>query len=101
MVLADRGWYARGLFTTIQALGWRPFLRIKRQGHYRLPTSVAFGPLTQVVSREGPRWAGRVICFATPARPLAGTLLARWDAGYRAPWLLLTDLPPTAVDVAW
>ena len=99
--LADRGLYARWLLTTIQALGWHPFLRINRQGHSRLPTSVACRPLAQVVSRVGQRWAGRVICVATPARQRAGTLLARWDAGYRAPWLLLTDRPPTTVDVAW
>ena len=101
IVLADRGLYARWLFTTIQALGWHPFLRINRQGHYRLPASPISRPLTQVVSRVGQRWAGQVVCFTTPARQLACTLLARWDAGYRDPWLILTDLPLTAVDVAW
>ena len=101
IVLADRGLYARWLFATIQALGWHPFLRINRQGHYRLPASPISRPLTQVVSRVGQRWAGQVVCFTTPARQLACTLLARWDAGYRDPWLILTDLPPTAVDVAW
>jgi hypothetical protein len=30
--LADRGWYARWRLTTMQALGWHPFLRINRQG---------------------------------------------------------------------
>ncbi len=54
-----------------------------------------------MVSRVGQRWAGRVTCFATPARQRTCTLLARWDAGYRAPWLLLTALLPTSVDVAW
>jgi len=101
MVLAERGWYARWLFTTMQALGWHPFWRINRPGHSRLPTSATCRPLTQGVSRVGQRWAGQVIGFATPARQLPCTLLARWDAGYRAPGLVLTDLPPTAVDVAW
>jgi hypothetical protein len=101
IVLADRGLYARWLFTTIQGLGWHPFLRINRQGHYCVPGAATSRPLTQVVSRVGQRWAGQVVCFTTPARQLACTLLARWDAGYRDPWLILTDLPPTAVDVAW
>jgi hypothetical protein len=101
IVLADRGLYARWLFTTIQALGWHPFLRINRQGHYCGPASSTFRPLTQVVSHVGQRWAGQVTCFVTPARQLTCTLLARWDAGYRDPWLVLTDLPPTAVDIAW
>jgi hypothetical protein len=58
-------------------------------------------PLTQVVSRRGQRWAGPVGCLTTPARPLTCTLLARWDAGYREPWLVLTDWPATSTDVAW
>jgi hypothetical protein len=28
-------------------------------------------------------------------------LLARWDEGYKAPWLFLTDLPPDAVEASW
>jgi len=101
IVLADRGLYAHWVFTTIQALGWHPFLRINRQGHYRPQASTTFRPLTQVVSRRGQRWAGPVVCFRTPARQLTCTLLARWDAGYREPWLVLTDLPATGTDVAW
>lgn len=101
IVLADRGLYARWLFTTIQALGWHPFLRLNRQGHYRVSGATASRPLMQVVTRVGQRWAGQVVCFTTPARQLSCTLLARWDAGYRDPWVILTDLPPTAVDVAW
>src|SRR5262245_18783052 len=101
MVLADRGLYAHWVFTTLQALGWHPFLRINRQGHYRPQASTTFRPLTPVVSRRGQRWAGPVVCFRTPARQLTCTLLARWDAGYREPWLVLTDLPATGTDVAW
>ena len=100
-VLADRGVYARWLLTTRPALGGPPFLRLNRQGHSRVPASAPCHPLTQVGSRVGQRWAGRGPCFATPARHLTCTLLARWDAGYRAPWLLLTALPPTAVAGAW
>ena len=85
----------------MQALGWHPFLRINRQGHYRPQAHAAFRPLTQVGGRLGQRWAGPVVCFTTPARQLTCTLLARWDAGYREPWLVLTDLPATSTDVAW
>jgi Transposase DDE domain len=101
IVLADRGLYAPWVFTTIQALGWHPFLRINRPGHSRPQARTTFRPLTQVVSRMSPRWAGPVVCFSTPARQLTCTLLARWDAGYREPWLVLTDLPATGTDVAW
>ena len=101
IVLADRGLYARWLFTTMHARGWHPYLRINRQGHYRPVGTATFRPLTQVVTRVGQAWAGVVTCFATPTRQLECTLLARWDAGYRDPWLVLTDLPPPAADVAW
>ena len=101
LVLADRGLYARWLFTTIQARGWHPYLRINRQGQYRPQGAAAFRPLSEVISRVGQHWAGVVTCFATKERQLGCTLLARWDVGYRDPWLVVTDLPPQGADVAW
>ena len=101
IVLADRGLWAKWLFQSITAQGWHPFLRINRQGHYQPAKNAAFRPLSQVVKRGGAGWAGRVTCFATKARQLECTLLARWEVGYRDPWLILTDLAPEAADVAW
>jgi hypothetical protein len=101
IVLADRGLYARWLFTTIQSLGWHPYLRINRQGQYRPAGAGTFRPLSLVITRLGQAWAGSVTCFATKERQLECTLLARWDAPYRDPWLIVTDLPPCAADVAW
>jgi Transposase DDE domain len=101
IVLADRGLYAKWLFTTIQSVGWHPFLRINRQGHYCPHDATTFRPLSQVVTQVGQRWAGRVTCFATKQRQIQGTLLARWDRGYTDAWLILTDLPTTHADVAW
>ena len=100
-VAADRGLYAKWLFQTIQRLGWHPFLRINRQGQYRPVGMSMFRPLSQAVGRVGQRWAGPVTCFATKERQLACTLLARWDPGYRDPWLIVTDLAATEADVAW
>jgi hypothetical protein len=101
IVAADRGLYAKWLFQTIQTLGWHPYLRINRQGQYRPDGTQHFRPLSQAVSRIGQRWAGQVTCFATKDRQLPCTLLARWDRGYRDPWLILTDLPAAQADVAW
>ena len=101
IVAADRGLYAKWLFQAIEKLQWHPYLRINRQGLYRPLGSPTFRPLSQVLSRVGQRWAGQVTCFATKDRQLSCTLLARWDPGYRDPWLIVTDLPPTAADVAW
>ena len=101
IVLADRGLYAKGLFTTSTDQGWHPYLRINRQGQYRPASASTFRPLSQVVTRVGQCWAGAVTCFATKERQLACTLLARWEAPYRDPWLIVTDLPAAAADVAW
>ena len=101
IVAADRGLYAKWLFETIQQLGWHPYLRINRQGLYRQAGAPSFRPLSQVVARVGQRWAGSVTCFATKERQLDCTLLARWDKGYKDPWLIVTDLPVRCADVAW
>jgi hypothetical protein len=101
IVAADRGLYARWLFSSIQKLGWHPYLRINRQGQYRRLGAATFQPLSQIVTRGGQAWVGRVTCFATKQRQLECTLLARWEAGYKDAWLVVTDLPPSAADVAW
>jgi hypothetical protein len=101
IVLADRGLYATWLYTAIQDNGWHPFLRINRQGQYCLAGEDAFRLLSQVVTAHGQTWAGRVTCFKTRQRQLDCTLLARQAAGYREPWLIVTDLAPTDADIAW
>ena len=101
IVLADRGLYAHWLFTTMQRLGWHPFLRSNRQGQYRPQGVPTFRPRTQGSSRIGQRWAGPVPCVATAARHLPCPLLARGDPGYREPWLVVTALPCMQADGAW
>jgi DDE family transposase len=101
IVAADRGLYATWLFQIIQKEGWHPYRRINRQGQYCPAGSSTFRPLSQVVTRIGPHWAGAVTCFVTKERQLPCTLLARWDRGSSAPWLILTDLSTQPADVAW
>ncbi|MEI8306623.1 MAG: transposase [Chloroflexales bacterium] len=101
IVTADRGLYAKWLFHAITALGWHPLLRINRQGQYCPADSTVFRPLSQVLTTTGQRWAGAVRCFATKERQLTCTLLARWDKGYKDPWLIVTDVPAERADVAW
>lgn len=100
-VAADRGLYAHWLFRSIQRVGWHPFLRINRQGQFCAEGESSFGPLSAVVSAVGQRWSGRVRCFKTVQRQLECSLLARWEAGYSEPWLVVTDLAVEECDVAW
>jgi hypothetical protein len=44
---------------------------------------------------------GTGTAFQGARRRLNCTLLARWDAGYRDPWFLLTDLAPSASEACW
>jgi len=91
----------RGGFANSIQNGWHPYLRINRQGKYRPIAETAFRGLSTVVAIGDAGWKGRVVCFATPQRQVTCTLLARWEAGYTDPWLVLTDLAPEESDVAW
>lgn len=101
-VVADRGLYAPWLFHAITALGWHPGLRLTGGaggGLYRLPSGGGWRTLRSLLPQPGATWCGPVFCFRQ--QTVAGTLLARWEVGYTAGWLVLTDLPPHRADVAW
>jgi Transposase DDE domain len=101
IVLADRGLYARWLFRRITRLGWHPFLRINTGGTFRPRGQVRGVPLKTLVPAPGTTWQGTGIAFKGRHRQLHCTLLACWEAGYKDPWLLLTDLPPEASTACW
>lgn len=99
IVAADRGLYADWLYQLIKSFGWHPFLRINHQGTYRLPSQQTWQPLADLVYQSGQSKSQEVVCFKT--NPLACTLLARWEVGYKDPWLILTDLKPKEADILW
>jgi len=101
IVLADRGLYARWLFERIVHLGWHPVLRINTGGTFRPAASAHYQPLRELVPQPGTQWVGTGTAFQGPRRRLNCTLLARWDDGYADPWLLLTDLAPSAGEACW
>jgi hypothetical protein len=99
IVLADRGLYASWLFRRITRLGWHPFLRINTGGSFRPAQAPCWRPLRSFVPRPGTSWRGTGIAFTRHQVPC--TLLARWEEGYKDPWLILTDLEPAASDAGW
>jgi Transposase DDE domain len=101
IVLADRGLYARWLFRRITRLGWHPFLRINTGGTFRPKGQVRGVSLKTLVPEPGTTWQGTGIAFKGRHRQLHCTLLACWEAGYKDPWLILTDLPPEASAACW
>jgi hypothetical protein len=101
IVLADRGLYARWLFQRSVRLGWHPLLRINTGGTFRPAASGHYQPLRSLVPQPGTQWVGQGTAFQGPRRRLNCTLLARWEAGYTDPWLLLTDLAPSVGEACW
>ena len=101
IVLADRGLYARWLYQEIQSLHWHPFLRINKGGKARPKGSDTYHWLATFVPVHGYAWSGPVRCFTEASSRLDCTLVARWDADYQDPWLIVTDLLPAQADVAW
>jgi hypothetical protein len=57
--------------------------------------------LRSFVPRLGTQWAGSGTAFVGPRRHLNCTRLARGEEGYTDPWLLLTDLAPSAGAACW
>src|SRR2546428_632832 len=94
-----RGWYAPWSFRRITRLGWHPFLRINTGGSFRPAGATCWRPLMTFVPRPGTSWRGVGLAFTR--NQVACTLLARWEDGYKDPWLILTDLPPEASDAGW
>jgi hypothetical protein len=99
IVLADRGLYAPWLFQRITRLGWQPVLRINTGGSFRPAGGTCWRPWATFGPRPGPSWRGAGL--ALTRNQVACTLLARWEDGDKAPWLMLPDLPPTASDAGW
>jgi hypothetical protein len=99
LVLADRGLWSPRLWKRIKDLGWHPLLR--------LTGSITFTPrgqhrqlARQLVPGPGHAWVGQGIAF-TDQRRRAGTLMVVWATGQKEPWLVLTDLRPRHVGIAW
>lgn len=99
LVMADRGLFARWLYTAIRELGWHPFLRLNSDCVYRLPGQEACHPMKQLLAKPGMVWVGKVNCFLH--NPLDTTLLACWGVTCQEPWLILTDLPPDQATAHW
>jgi DDE family transposase len=100
MVLTDRGLYAPWRFWRIVRLGWHPFVRINTGGTFRPAGTRCLRPLKSFVPQPGMRWRGRGTAFQNTGRQVECTRWALWEDGEKAPWLILTALPPAASEAA-
>jgi hypothetical protein len=89
------------LFRHLGRLGWPPLLRINTGGTFRPAASAHYRPLRELVPQQGAQGVGLGTAFQGPRRRLNCTVLARWEDGDADPWLLLTDLAPSAGEACW
>jgi len=99
VVLSDRGLESSRLFAAIQALHWHPLMRVKGAGKFRPQGWHGWHAMQALLRQPGGRLALAGQAYKTA--PLACSLLACWEPQHTEPWLLLTDLPPSAGNPCW
>jgi hypothetical protein len=99
LVLADRGLWSPRLWKRIKDLGWHALLRLTGSITFA-PCGGPRQPARHLVPGPGHAWVGTGVAF-TGQRRRAGTLIVVWVTGQQDPWLLLTDLRPRQVGIAW
>ena len=101
MVLAERGWSAWGRCRRLTRLGGQPFWRLNTGGTCRPKGPVRGVPLKTLVPEPGTTWQGTGLACKGRHRQVPCPRLAWWEAGEKAPWLMLPDLPPEASTACW
>ena len=94
VVVCDRGLQSPRLFRAISGEGFHPMMRLTRQGTWRPKGQSTWYRLADLLPGPGRYYLGRGELLKT--KPLPCTLVALWEEGYEAPWLLMTDLAPSA-----
>lgn len=100
-VLTDRGLESAALFRALVGERCHPLMRVKGAGTFRPAGWVRWRRMGGYAGREGGRFAARGQAYRWAETPLDCTLLACRVAGCADPWLILTDLPPSAADPLW
>ena len=99
VVLTDRGLESPDLFKVIVDLNMHPLMRIKAGAKFRPTGWMKFYSVTEFVRHDGDRFGMTGTMYT--GTQLSCTLLACRVAGCEDPWLILTDLPPSAADACW
>jgi hypothetical protein len=100
LVLTDRGLWSPRLWRAITAKGWHPLMRIRPDATFA-PAGQRRQCAHELVPGAGWCWVGAGVAYKERAKRLAATLVVVWGTGQKAPWLLLTDLAPDAVEGSW
>ena len=99
--LTDRGLWSPRRYDRIAALGWHPLRRLQRPATFQPAGQRRRVPARTLGPGPGHAWVGAGVAFKDRPDWRAGTLLVVWEPAAAEPWVLLTTLPPDAVDVCW
>ena len=101
VVLADRGLWSPRLWKRIRDLGWHPLLRV--QNHITFAPSGRERVVARTLVAPGQAWVGRGRLGAPSSRrgQRTVTLIAIWLVDQREPWVVVTDLAPSADCISW
>jgi hypothetical protein len=100
LMLTDRGLWSPRLWRHIKEFGWHPLMRVRPDATFA-PQGQPRRPARTLLPGPGHAWVGAGTAFKHRDVRRQGTLVAVWDDGQDAPWLVLTDLAPAAVGVVW
>lgn len=100
-VLTDRGLESAALFRALAGERCHPLMRAKAAGLFRPAGWVRWRRMGGLAAAPGARFAAPGVAYRWADEPLSCTLLACRVAGCEDPWLILTDLPPSAADPLW
>jgi hypothetical protein len=100
LVLTDRGLWSPRLWRTVTDFGWHPLMRVRPDATFA-PLGQPRRPARTLAPGPGHAWVGAGTAFKHRDVRRPGTLVVAWEDGQAEPWLVLTDLAPTAVGVAW
>jgi hypothetical protein len=99
LLLSDRGLWSPARWHLLRAVGWHPLMRVRGETTFA-PAGGIRRAARQLVPGRGHAWVGQGVAFKR-GKHQAGTLLVVWDESQAEPWLVLTDLAPQQVGVAW
>ena len=100
LVLADRGLWSPRLWRRIRELHWHPLPRVRDATTFA-PIGARRQSARTRVPGPGHAWVGVGTAFKARHVRRTGTLIVVWAEGEPCPWVLLTDLPPARVGIAW
>jgi hypothetical protein len=100
LVLTDRGLWSPVLWGQIRDLGWHPVMRVRPEATFA-PLGQRRRPARTLIPGPGHAWVGAGTAYKHRDVRKPGTLVVLWEVGQKEPWLVLTDLAPEAIGLAW